>query len=385
MSRPLAGTTRRRQRAVLCQWIWDWRLGERNRAAAGSPCVVAGDAQVSRCWRCGGRRQIVVIAMPLAPALAARHRRLGQNDGGDGAALGQFLPRRASRQALPALVAATFVFGALNGLMDVAMNAHGTVVERAWGGAIMSSFHAAWSCGGILGAGFGAAALHADLGAAGLLCSALARRRRSRRCIGRELLARAWRAGRARRRCLSSARSKTHRPRAGRFVRHAHGRSDDRLERAVSDAGRACFGGFRCWRLRRLCRRDVRWTPRRRRGGARGGPAASGRAWGGSGGGGRRAGGDLANPQRCPRRLRADGSSVLRTLFPPSSARAPRAPPRPPPASRWRRRSATPGFMLGPVLIGAAAGIFSLRVGFALLVAALAAIVALERGTHDAA
>ena len=43
------------------------------------------------------------------------------------------------------------------------------------------------------------------------------------------------------------------------------------------------------------------------------------------------------------------------------------------------------GFMLGPVLIGAAAGIFSLRVGFALLVAALAAIIALERGTHDAA
>jgi hypothetical protein len=42
------------------------------------------------------------------------------------------------------------------------------------------------------------------------------------------------------------------------------------------------------------------------------------------------------------------------------------------------------GFMLGPVIIGAAAAIFTLRIGFALLLAALAAIVALERGTHEA-
>jgi hypothetical protein len=37
------------------------------------------------------------------------------------------------------------------------------------------------------------------------------------------------------------------------------------------------------------------------------------------------------------------------------------------------------------VVIGAAASVLSLRVGFALLAGALAAIVAIERGTHDAA
>jgi hypothetical protein len=49
------------------------------------------------------------------------------------------------------------------------MNAHATVIERRWSGAILSSFHAAWSCGGILGASLGGAMLHAGFGAPGLL------------------------------------------------------------------------------------------------------------------------------------------------------------------------------------------------------------------------
>jgi len=60
------------------------------------------------------------------------------------------LPGLAANLAL--LTAVTFAFGAFNGLMDVPMNAHATVVERNWGAAIMSSFHAAWSCGGLVGA-----------------------------------------------------------------------------------------------------------------------------------------------------------------------------------------------------------------------------------------
>ncbi|QFU16854.1 MFS transporter [Microvirga thermotolerans] len=53
---------------------------------------------------------------------------------------------------LPALVAAAFVAGACNGTMDVSMNTNATLVERTWGRAIMSSFHAFFSLGGLLGA-----------------------------------------------------------------------------------------------------------------------------------------------------------------------------------------------------------------------------------------
>ena len=45
------------------------------------------------------------------------------------------------------------VFGAANGSMDVAMNAHGVAVERALGRPIMSSLHAGWSFGGLAGSG----------------------------------------------------------------------------------------------------------------------------------------------------------------------------------------------------------------------------------------
>ena len=59
--------------------------------------------------------------------------------------------------------------GASNGLMDVTMNAHASGVERRWGSPIMSSFHAAFSVGGLAGAGFGAASLALGLGWRGLL------------------------------------------------------------------------------------------------------------------------------------------------------------------------------------------------------------------------
>jgi len=61
--------------------------------------------------------------------------------------------------ALPAafacLAAAAFVFGFFNILVDVPMNAHASVVERGWGAPIMSSFHAAWSAGGLGGSALG--------------------------------------------------------------------------------------------------------------------------------------------------------------------------------------------------------------------------------------
>jgi fucose permease len=59
---------------------------------------------------------------------------------------------------------ALFVLGASNATMDVSMNAHGVKVERDLGRPIMSSLHAGWSFGGVIGAGFaaGLAALSVD-------------------------------------------------------------------------------------------------------------------------------------------------------------------------------------------------------------------------------
>lgn len=57
------------------------------------------------------------------------------------------------------LFAALFVFGASGGAMDVAMNAHGTAVERQFGRPILSSLHGMWSLGGLVGAGLGGLSL----------------------------------------------------------------------------------------------------------------------------------------------------------------------------------------------------------------------------------
>ncbi len=62
---------------------------------------------------------------------------------------------------LPALVAALFLVGAGNGSLDVSMNAHAVAVEARWPRPIMSSFHAMWSVGGLVGAGLAAIALRA--------------------------------------------------------------------------------------------------------------------------------------------------------------------------------------------------------------------------------
>lgn len=65
---------------------------------------------------------------------------------------------------LVTLALAILVFGACNGAMDVAMNGHGAVVERLRGRPIMSSFHAAFSLGCLLGSGIGRVVLTAGYG-----------------------------------------------------------------------------------------------------------------------------------------------------------------------------------------------------------------------------
>jgi MFS family permease len=92
-----------------------------------------------------------VVAMPLAGVLApklgvGRMTRLGA-----GLFAGTLmLPPIAG--SLPVLIAAVFAMGAAQGVLDVTMNASASEVERRWGLPVMSSFHAAWSGGGLLGA-----------------------------------------------------------------------------------------------------------------------------------------------------------------------------------------------------------------------------------------
>ena len=71
------------------------------------------------------------------------------------------LPALAPGYAL--LLPAAMLLGAGNGSLDVAMNAHGVAVERRHASPILSSFHAAFSCGALLGAGSSALAAGADL------------------------------------------------------------------------------------------------------------------------------------------------------------------------------------------------------------------------------
>lgn len=76
-----------------------------------------------------------------------------------GLALCLALPLVVLAPDLPLLVAALAFMGAANGMMDVAMNAHGVAVETRLQQPIMSSLHGMFSLGGLIGAGLGALAL----------------------------------------------------------------------------------------------------------------------------------------------------------------------------------------------------------------------------------
>lgn len=105
-----------------------------------------------------------LIAMPTAGRLVSRH----------GSAtvvriavvvLGALLVLPAIMPSLALVVASTFLVGLANGSLDVSQNAQGVEVERAAGRTIFSSMHAAFSFGGLIGAGLGAASAALDLSA----------------------------------------------------------------------------------------------------------------------------------------------------------------------------------------------------------------------------
>jgi MFS family permease len=100
-----------------------------------------------------------LVCMPLCSVLTPRLGGTGPTTRLAGLMFAVLLPLPLLAGGLPTLIAAAFVTGASSGLVDVAMNAHASVVERRRGAAIMSSFHAAFSLGGIAGAGLEATLL----------------------------------------------------------------------------------------------------------------------------------------------------------------------------------------------------------------------------------
>ena len=95
-----------------------------------------------------------LLAMPLVGALVSRFgsRRVV---GTTALLLALSLVLPALAPSLLFLALALAMLGAANGGLDVAMNAQAVAVERGYGRPIMSSFHAAWSFGGLAGATLG--------------------------------------------------------------------------------------------------------------------------------------------------------------------------------------------------------------------------------------
>ena len=62
------------------------------------------------------------------------------------------------------LAVCLLVVGGTDSIVDVAQNAHGLRVQRRWGASIVTSFHASWSLGAVLGAAMGQALAGAGVG-----------------------------------------------------------------------------------------------------------------------------------------------------------------------------------------------------------------------------
>ncbi len=92
-----------------------------------------------------------MLAMPVAGWLGARHtpRLLTLT----GLVFMLTLPLPGFAGGVPVLAGSLLLMGAGAGSMDVCMNARASRVEQGWGEAIMSSFHAAFSLGGLVGTG----------------------------------------------------------------------------------------------------------------------------------------------------------------------------------------------------------------------------------------
>ncbi len=95
-----------------------------------------------------------IVAMPLTGLLAHRLPS-GLASIAGGFAFAAAIAAIGFTSSLEILSATAFLAGMTSGVMDVAMNASASDLERRWGQPIMSSFHAAFSLGGAAGALFG--------------------------------------------------------------------------------------------------------------------------------------------------------------------------------------------------------------------------------------
>jgi len=104
-----------------------------------------------------------VVALPVAGWLVAR---VGSRRVTTAAAIGLCvtLPLPVLSPSVALLIPALALLGAFNALLDVSMNAQAVEVERAYGRAIMSSFHALWSVGGLAGAALAGLAMSLAVG-----------------------------------------------------------------------------------------------------------------------------------------------------------------------------------------------------------------------------
>jgi MFS family permease len=107
-----------------------------------------------------------IVAMPLAGRLAPRFGS-GRVTAFLGIAFVVALPLPALVPDFALLCVVLFALGAANGALDVSMNGHASAIEGEWRAPIMSSFHAAWSMGGLLGAAGGAALQANGIGSMG--------------------------------------------------------------------------------------------------------------------------------------------------------------------------------------------------------------------------
>jgi len=112
-----------------------------------------------------------ILAMPAAGALAARRGSRPVTRAAL-AACCLALPLPALAPGVPALGLGLLLLGAGNGAVDVAMNAHGVVVEERYGRPILSSFHGVWSLGALAGATAGGLAAGAGIPAGAHLAAA---------------------------------------------------------------------------------------------------------------------------------------------------------------------------------------------------------------------
>ena len=142
--------------AVFATWV--------SRLPAVRDSVDAGTAELGAALLCIGLGSL--LTMPFTGRLCARY-------GSRLVVLATALPGCATLALLAhvpsvgLLAVALLLWGTFYGAWDVAMNVHGSAVEQRAGRAWMPRYHAAWSIGGITGAGVGvlAAGLSVPVGA----------------------------------------------------------------------------------------------------------------------------------------------------------------------------------------------------------------------------